>query len=553
MNRSRPRPAAIALLTTLAAPAAWSATCGELNAALASPHVIAVSAAIVPAAGNTPGYCRVELRVPEAINIRVGLPLSAEDGGGGAVQGAWNGKVQNLGGGGYSGNVGNVAGAVAAGYVGSSTDTGHSPVWCNETDPQTGLPNSQPNCGLIGGGFVLDAQNQLQRERVRDFITDSLREQTEWSLKLAAAYYGMPAQRNYWNGCSTGGRQGFEMAQKYADLFDGFLVGAPAMNWNRFIMGNLWAPVVTNSVLGAAGLSPAKSDAANAAATAACDAQDGVVDGLVTEPRRCQFDAQALQCTGAPGEAATCLTAAEASVVNSIWNGPLSRTGEKLWGGVTRGASFNTNLPAGNNANGINATYLLNWMHEDPLFDWRNVTAANYEDEFFASYVKYRELASTDEANLDGVVRRGAKIIHYHGLADALIYPFTSFNYVSRVLDRYGVQQTHGFMRSYFYPGVGHCAGGNAPQPVGLFDTLVNWVENGVAPDHVVSVQSATATQPARSRKVCKYPDELVYNGPNPNDQSSYSCRAVGREPQDLRDASRTLLERGNGVAPLPR
>lgn len=534
--------AVIAMMSV--APVANAATCAEIDAQIkADPSVLTGSAVITPAAGQTPAYCLVNLRVPEAINIRVGLPLSLDDGGLGGVVGAWNGRVQNLGGGGYAGSVGNVGAPVAARYVGSSTDTGHSAAWCNAVDPVTGKSNSLPNCGLIGGGFVLNADHELVESRVTDFIRRSLHEQTQWALKLTHAYYGMKAQRNYWNGCSTGGRQGFEMAQSYGHLFDGFLVGAPAMNWNRFIMGNLWAPVVTRELLGAAGLSPAKSAAANAAAVASCDAQDGVVDGIIDEPRRCTFDAHALQCTGSPSDPTTCLSATEAETVNRIWDGPRNASGERLWGGVTRGTSFNTNLPGGNAPNGINLTYLQNWLHEDPAFDIGAIRTATYPTEFEASHRKFRNLAATDETNLDKVRKHGGKILLYHGLGDALIYPFTSQLYVSRVFDRYGVPETHQFMRSFFYPAVGHCGGGDAPQPTGLFDVLVNWVENGVAPDHVVATQGATSTHGPRTAKVCKYPDQRIYTGPNPNSETSYTCQPLPAEPADLRQSTQTARD----------
>ena len=196
--------------------------------------VLTATSEIVAASGSTPSYCVVNLKRYHAVNIRVGLPLNDDDGGAGGVQGAWNGKIQNLGGGGFAGNVGNVGGAVSAGYVGSSTDTGHSAAWCNEINPKTGEPNSLPNCGAGGAGFVLDPDHNLYKWQVKDFIKDSLYHQVTKAIDLARAYYGQKHDRNYWNGCSTGGRQGMEMAQSYGELFDGVLAGAPAMNWNRF-------------------------------------------------------------------------------------------------------------------------------------------------------------------------------------------------------------------------------------------------------------------------------------------------------------------------------
>jgi feruloyl esterase len=523
----------MALGGAVLAPAASAAPpCTELAAIVsAEPNVISATSAIL---GTNPPRCEVVLTVPEAINIRVGLPLSAADGGTGGVQGAWNGKVQNQGGGGYAGSLGGVTGPVAAGFVGSATDTGHSSAWCT-------AGNSQPNCGLAGGGFVLDADGNLVESRVTDFIRRSLHEQTRWALNLANKYYGMKPARNYWVGCSTGGRQGFEMAQHYGHLFDGFLVGAPAFNWNRFIIGEMWPPVAANDLLGAGGLSTAKSAAANAAAVAACDADDGVADGIISEPRRCSFNANALLCTGSPDDPATCLTPQEANAVNAIWDGPRNQRGERLWGGVVKGASFNTLLPGGVNPGGLILTYLVNWMHEDPAYDWRQISMAGFGEQFQLSSRKFRNLAATDDPNLDKVRKRGGKIIHYHGIADPLIVPYGSYNYVSRVFDRYGVGQTQSFMRSFFYPGVGHCAGGAAPQPntTALFNVLMDWVENGVAPAHIVASQNLGGGA-TRTRKVCKYPDEAVYTGGDSNAESSFVCAVNAQEPADLKAESQT-------------
>ena len=238
-------------LGSLALPAAAAEMqCSHLAAKiLEHDNILAATSSIVPAAGTTPAYCLVNLTQQPAINIRVGLPLNALEGGTGGApgRGAWNGKIQNLGGGGYAGMFGSggatAAGPVMSGYVGSETDTGHNAEFC--------AANGHPNCGaalifpvLFGGAFVLDRDNELLKWQVKDFITDSLVAQTRWALELARTYYGRKAERNYWTGCSTGGRQGFEMAQRFGDLFDGFLVGAPAFNWNRFIIGEQWPPVV---------------------------------------------------------------------------------------------------------------------------------------------------------------------------------------------------------------------------------------------------------------------------------------------------------------------
>jgi feruloyl esterase len=521
-------------------------SCAELaERILEKRDVLAAASAVVPAEGSTPAYCRVDFTVPEAINIRVGLPLSVADGGSGGVRGAWNGKVQNLGGGGFVGAVGSVAGPVTSGFVGSSTDTGHSNAWCNAINPKTGIPNSLPNCGAGGAGFVLDPDLELHKSRVIDFITRSLYEQTTWALKLSTLYYSKSAQRNYWIGCSTGGRQGFEMAQKFGHLFDGFLVGAPAMNWNRFQTAEMWPSIAAKDLAGPEGVPPAKSAAANAAAIAACDANDGVVDGLVNEPRRCDFDANALLCTGSPSDPATCLTPQEANAVNSIWDGPRNLRGERIWGGLSKGTSFNILLPGGNQGSFLPLGYQTQWVHEDPAWDWREITMQTFPEEFEFQYRKFRHIAATDDPDLDRVRKNRGKIIHYHGLADPLIISYGSYNYAGRVFERYGVKKTQSFMRSFFYPGVGHCAGGAAPQPntADLFDALQDWVENGVEPDHIVARQNL-AGGAVRTRKVCKYPDEAVYVGTgSTDDEANFRCAVNRKVPRDLADDALTYKE----------
>src|SRR6185295_2175254 len=205
----------------------------------------------------------------------------------------------------------------------------------------------------------------------------------------------------------------------------------------------------------------------------------------------CTFDARSLICTGAPSDPATCLTPAEADAINRIWDGPRNTRGARLWGGLTMGTSFGTLLPGGVNASGLPLPYEQYWVHQDPNWDWRTLTFDNFADELRLSDEKFQVTASTDNPNLDGVRNRHGKIIHYHGISDPLIVPFGSYNYVSRVFDRYGVPGAQSFIRSFFYPGNGHCGGGSAPliNANDLFNALVNWVENGVAPDHIVASQ----------------------------------------------------------------
>jgi hypothetical protein len=519
----------LACLAFAATTASAAPRCEELAASVPlGEDLQSISAVLVPAAGANAAYCRVDLKSLREINIRVGLPLSAADGATGGAHGAWNGKLRNLGGGGTVGTVGQVTAATNTGYVGSSTDGGHNNAVCTA--------NGHPNCAPGGYGFVLDANNNLIWSQLEDFAYVSVIEQVRWAGRLGGLYYGSKHSRNYWDGCSTGGRQGMEMAQRYGELFDGILAGVPAMNFSRFVTGSLWIGTILNESFGPAGLANAKITAANTAAVAACDAQDGIADGIVEEPRRCTFSAHALRCTGAPGEPSTCLSLQEADAIDRVWDGARNRAGERLWGGPTRGTAWTT-LAAGsggalNQPASIPFAHIRAVVEEDPAWSHTNLTTSDFDVQFQKADIKEARVGA-DNVNLDKLRSRGGKLLTWHGANDTLILPYGSWEYWGRLFDRYGGPAgTQDFFRAFSFPGVGHCGGGAAPQPPNLFEVLVSWVENGVAPDYLVGTQSLGAS---RTRKICKYPDQAVYDGSgSTDDHNSFSCVVNSQVPADL-------------------
>jgi hypothetical protein len=507
--------------------------------------VLEATSTIVPANGPHAAYCKLTLMQAPSINIAVGLPLSDIDGGIGGLQGAWKGKIDDIGIGGNAGLLSDMTSATDIGYVGAVTDTGHSVAWCNAINPSTGKPNAQKDCGLAGGGFFLDTDNEPRWDVYGMYIEDGILAQALWGLEAAKVYYGREAKWNYWTGCSGGGRQGMYLAQRYPQLFDGILVGAPAIGINRFIEAEQWPQVMAYTLPGHI-LAPQKSRAATAAAIAACGSDYGAGLGIIGEPRRCKFDARALICKGKKSAVTTCLTAQEAQVIDSIWRGPRGSKEEVLWGGIPKGTTFDILLPEGGaKFNNLVTTWVMNSTHQDPNFDARRITPANFAADFEKSYYMYENLArdwGTDSTNLDSARDHGTKILLYHASSDPLALAFNSYNYVTRVFDRYGVPETQKFLRTFFYPGNNHCGGGTGPQIDArqLFDVLQNWLENGVAPDYVVA--SGTANGNTRiSRPICKYPDEAVYNGVGSNlDAKNFHCITHDEEPADLATASRT-------------
>jgi feruloyl esterase len=536
-----------------------------------------VTAAIVPAAQGTLTYCQVVFQLNPAITIQVGLPLNEFDGGQGGlaggcgdtsvannscVRGNWNGKVEAIGNGGFSGRVPGVTSATNVGFVGSSTDNGHSVNWCNAINPQTGKPNAQPNCGLAGAGFVLDTDNNLNKEIITDFIDTSIVDQTKWAKKITEAYYQKEPKRIYWNGCSTGGRQGFQMAQFHPDLFDGILAGAPAFNWQRLVAATDWIPIVLADVdpgdcpggnsagCNTAGGVPSAAftnayTAANQAAVAACDANDGVVDGVINEPRRCTFDAKTLVGKTVP-PMTTPMTVAQAQAINMMWDGPRNQREQRLWGGLARGTSFG---PMIGYTGGNNSGYAADWVYQNPNFNMvSNINTQNFSTFFELSDRKFADTeppppgfavaAATDSIDLDQLIDRGVKLIHYRGSTDPLIMPFNSWTYDTRLFEKYGVRKTEKFYRSFYYPGNGHCSGNTGFPNAGLINTkdllnsLINWVENDDAPNSIVAYTQANDA--GNTTLICSNPQQTVYKGGPKTSASSYACTNVNQEPDDL-------------------
>ena len=213
--------------------------------------------------GTTGGvpYCLVKVLVPQAINIWVGLPTA----------GQWNGRLQSQGGGGYAGSVGVPSGAIQGGYVGIATDTGHVGGSGSFGMLEPGVPNT-----------ALQIDFAYRSEHLMAVI----------GKQLTQAFYGRAPEYSYWNGCSTGGRQGLMMAQRFPGDYDGILAGAPAIHWDRFQAAQIWPQVAMLRDNGG-NFSTAKKALATSAAVAACDAQDGVEDGVLDDPRACAFDAHA--------------------------------------------------------------------------------------------------------------------------------------------------------------------------------------------------------------------------------------------------------------------
>jgi len=470
-------------------------------------------------------YCLVKVLVPQAINIWVGLPTG----------GNWNQRLQSLGGGGYAGSVSKPTSAVLAGYVGITTDTGHTggSGTFGMLYPKTSTSPGAPN-------IPLQIDFSYRSEHLMAVI----------GKQLIDAFYGTnKLLYSYWNGCSTGGRQGLAMAQRYPEDYNGILSGAPAIHFDRFQAEQIWPQMVQYRDAGYV-ISTAKKTLATNAAIAACDALDGVVDGLLTDPRVCTYDAQNLVTKTCTSSDAICLTASEASAINKMWFGATNEKGNKLlWYGQTRG----TNLDGlgGTIPFSIATAQPKYWVYFDPNWDWHVLDYGNYEA-FFDDTV-FEMAASgtaTDNPNLAPFRDHGSKIIIWHGFNDQLIMPEGTIDYYDQVVNYLGGGYDHvkDFARLFMAPGVGHCGGGAGPSPQNTFNYVVDWVENGVVPDTILAAHTTTVRNPDgtftttidRTRPLCPYPDVAVWTGEGSTDEAANFVCKRGRDNYPHRNRQTT-------------
>jgi hypothetical protein len=458
-----------------------------------------------PPVTGLPALCRVSLRIAPQINVEVWLPVT------------WNQRFQAVGGSGYAGVISwsALGTAARAGYATTSTDTGHSAL----------TP--------LDGSFALHADGSLNTGLITDFASRSLHEMTQKAQALTSAFYGHAPVYAYWNGCSTGGRQGLLQAQRFPADYDGILAAAPAINMDRFQPSTLWPQIVMQADSGGL-IAASKRTAVTSAAVAACDALDGVMDGIIDDPRQCHYDPAALLCQ-AGDNPATCLTAAEARAVRKIWEGPTTTEGRRLWFGLERGTSLLGGWFTGSVLQ-IPIDYFRYWLYEDPTFDWHTVTEASFPADFRLSERKFHDVIGTDDDNLQQFRKQGGKVLIWHGQADQLIPPRGTIQYYERLFTgNGGAKHVQDFARLFLAPGVAHCGGGPGPNTFDAFAVLVDWVEFGTAPERITAalLQGSTVV---RTRPLCAYPQVAQWTGHgSTDDAANFACVDTYHDDSDLK------------------
>ncbi len=438
-----------------------------------------------------PPFCRVAatLKPSSDSDIRIEVWLPATN---------WNGKFQAVGNGGFSGSIpySAMAAALRRGYATAGTDTGHA-----------------------GGGASWALGHP---EKVIDFGWRAVHEMSATSKQIIARYYDEGPRFSYWNACSAGGRQGMKEAQRFPADFDGIIAGAPALDWTARA-GQALRVAQKLEKADAARLPAAKRQLLHAAVVEACDAGDGVKDGLIESPQRCTFDPAILQCNGSDG--AACLTPAQVETARFIYAGELNPKTRREITGLARGSELGwTDLGWTSSARATGLDHFRFLVFKDPAWD---VARFNFGSDIARAEDIDADTINALDPNLKPFIDRGGKLIQYHGWSDPQISPGNSTQYYSRVLEAVGgAGKTHGSYRLFMAPGMAHCGGGEGPNTFDMIGAIEQWVEHGKAPDRIVASHS-TNGRVDRTRPLCPYPQVAAYKGSgSPDEAASFVCRA---------------------------
>ncbi len=475
-------------------------TKAEWKAAGSTPP--AAGPAAPPSTIRLPAFCRVDGVIdrrtgadgkPYGIGFAIALPDN------------WNGRFLQQGGGGLNGNVAFPLGAQAAGgapalvrgFAVVTTDTGHE-----------------------AGGF--DAAFMREQQAALDFAYQAVGRVAQLARLIVAQYYSRPAAHSYFAGCSTGGREGMLMTERYPGYFDGVVVGAPAMRTAFSGIGDEWVAVALNQVapkgpdgkpITGQALSESDKKTVIDGILNQCDAADGVTDGMVFN-RSCKFDPKLLVCKGQKTDG--CLSSAQAAALEKGFAGPKDSKGRQVYPGFPfdTGIAATQGIPGHLNGgrNPVGPAFTATEMDVD----------ARAERALDANAMLTMTSGWT---NLNTFSSHGGKLLFYHGVSDPWFSAYDTIDYYERMTAANGgASQVTDWSRLYLVPGMGHCAGGAAAlDTFDLLGAVVDWVEKGAAPDAVTATGRAF---PGRSRPLCAYPKHAHYKGSGDlEDAKNFECR----------------------------
>lgn len=474
--------------------------CGPLTERNAVAGAAIVSATTIAPDGPVPAFCEVHATISPVAGSSIGavyrLPRD------------WNGKVLGIGGGGFAGNLRAEAAAegLARGYATIQNDLGHdSP---NALDPS----------------FALDANGRRNVEGIVDFGHRATHLATVVGKEVATRRYGRAPERAYWQGCSTGGRQGLAEVQRYPEDYDGVIAGAPV--YTPLTYANAMLRVQMFHGRPGGNLAPEHVPLIRDAVLAACDTKDGVADGILTDPRTCDWDPAALECASGSQPQTQCLTSEQVETVRRAYAGqrmrdgryaamPLMRGGESDWvarmvGTPAQPRGVNAVLGAPFMAYIVKADPAYDFMTFDPDRDWVELDGGIAADE-----------VHQQNPNIAPFVARGGKLLLWHGFNDPGPSPLSTIAYRDAMLER--VPGARDSVRLFLLPGVLHCSGGAGPDRFDALTAIEQWVEHGIAPAAMIATKAGSTLE----RPLCPYPQLPRYKGTgDTNTAASFECAA---------------------------
>lgn len=499
--------------------AAFAADCASLKSATLADTTI-TSAVDVPARQIPMNATGATLQVPALCVVKGVLHPTADS----VIRfevwmpkEGWNGRILDVGNGGFAGSIGyqQMTANVAAGYATAGSDAGH------QADAE-------------------DASWAYKHpEKIKDFGWRAVHLTSLTSKAMVQAFYAKPQNKAYFDACSDGGREALMEAQRFPEDYDGILAGAPAQNWGHMLAGGL--ALVQASSDPEAFFSAMKLPAINAASLAACDANDGVKDGVISDPAHCSFDPAVLTCKGP--EDITCLTPKQVGLLKLLYAGPKNERGAPVGPGYTPGDEANWkawiigNAPAGASGTNYMNGFFRYMVYTDPKW---NPLAATVDDALAKAMAGPAKEIDATSPDLSRFAARGGKLLMYHGWNDPAISPQNSIRYVSSVRESLGAGKANSMLQLYLAPGMEHCLGGPGPsyfgqlglpaaggKGTGALDLLETWVEGGKAPGAILAAAPAASPNAAPTvRPLCPYPGRAVYDGKgDPKQPGSFACK----------------------------
>ncbi|MEU9266046.1 tannase/feruloyl esterase family alpha/beta hydrolase [Streptomyces sp. NPDC048251] len=470
---------------------------------------VTISSATVVTTGAAP-YCEVRGTIAPANTMVMRLPVNG-----------WTQRYVQTGCGGLCGSAAINYGqattcpVVQDGTVASATtDMGHQ--------------------GRNDGSWALDnPQAQI------DFAYRGVHVTSQVAKAVIARFYGKRPAYSYFTGCSDGGREALMEAQRYPDDFDGIAAGAPANNMvvqNTF--HHAWNVLTNRDANGDYILLADRLPLIHRAVLAACDALDGLTDGLLDDPRRCDFDPRTLVCVSGQ-DPSTCLTAAQAAVVQRLHDGATDAQGRRLelaisheWGSELEWTLFvpkaQGETVASENFVTSFARYLAYPNAPDPEFQLSDL---DFTVESFWKTVQSSSYLAAMDPDLGAFEKSGGKLLLWHGWNDQHISPQGTLAYYDALRDTMGARTADRFAKLYMFPGVAHCGGGDGPNTFDVLTPVMAWAESATMPGRIVASNSTNGTV-TRTRPVYPYPKVARYDGTGSvDDAANFVARTPSARP----------------------